>query len=62
VPAAADVAPWLTWLAAAGLIITIVGAIATHGRRREVKDVAVNVAIAAVLSLVVWGRVGLYAF
>ncbi|GAA2436521.1 hypothetical protein GCM10009856_54510 [Mycolicibacterium llatzerense] len=39
-----------------------VGAIVTHGRRREYPYVAVNVVLAVFAAVVVWGRFGPYAF
>ena len=62
VPLLADIAPILTPLAASGLVITMIGAVATHARRGEYPNVAVNVLIAAVAVVIVWGRFGPYAF
>lgn len=61
-PAAIKVAPSLTWVAATGLVVTMLGAIAVHGRRGEHHEVAKNLVLAALLVVVVWGRLGPYAF
>jgi uncharacterized membrane protein YphA (DoxX/SURF4 family) len=61
-PAAVGLAAYLTWLAAAGLIATMTGAIVVHGRRQEAREVAMNVALALLAAVVVWGRLGPYAF
>lgn len=62
VPPRVGVAPALTRLAAAGVLAVMAGAIITHGRRREYSSVAVNVVLAVAAGIVVWGRVGPYAF
>lgn len=61
-PAALDVAPWLTWAAAAGLVPLMLGAAVVHGRRGEHGEVAFNLVLAALLVLVVVLRSGPYAF
>jgi len=61
-PAALGIAPWLTWLAAVGLIATMVGGGAVHARRGETREVAFNVVLALLLAAVVWGRLGPHAF
>ena len=38
------------------------GAVVVHARRREPREVAVNVVLAVLAAVVVWGRVGPYAF
>ncbi|MEV4356064.1 DoxX family protein [Nonomuraea sp. NPDC049625] len=55
-PAATGIAPILTPLAAAGLAITMLGAAATHVRRKEPAAVAVNVVLLALTALIAWGR------
>jgi uncharacterized membrane protein YphA (DoxX/SURF4 family) len=61
-PAAVDVAPFLTWLAAAGLIVTMLGGARVHLRRHETHEVGVNVLLALLAAAIVWGRVGPYSF
>jgi uncharacterized membrane protein YphA (DoxX/SURF4 family) len=61
-PGALDIAPWLTWVAALGLVVTMLGAMVVHGRRGERKEVFLNLLLAALLGLVVWGRSGPYGF
>jgi uncharacterized membrane protein YphA (DoxX/SURF4 family) len=61
-PAATDIAPILTAIAATGLAVIMLGAIITHVRRREPAGVAIT-GILFVLSVVVaWGRFGPYSF
>ncbi|MER5997535.1 DoxX family protein [Nonomuraea angiospora] len=55
-PAATGIAPILTPVAAAGLAITMLGAAATHVRRKEPAAVAVNVVLLALTALIAWGR------
>jgi uncharacterized membrane protein YphA (DoxX/SURF4 family) len=62
VPPLVDIAPILTPIAATGLVLTMIGAIATHARRREFLNVAVNVVLAIMAVVVAWGRFGPYAF
>lgn len=61
-PAVTGIAPVLTPLAATGLAITMLGAAATHVRRREPSAVAVNVALLAIAAVIAWGRFGPDAF
>jgi uncharacterized membrane protein YphA (DoxX/SURF4 family) len=61
-PAALDIAPILTPLAATGLALIMVGAAVTHGRRKEYPLVAVNVVLFILAAVVAWGRFGPYAF
>ncbi len=61
-PGLVDVATWLVPAAAAGLAVIMAGAIITHGRRREVPNVAINVVLLALAIFVVIGRVGPEAF
>lgn len=51
-PGAFDIAPVLVPLAASGLAIIMAGAAITHGRRKELQPIAINVAV-LVLALVV---------
>jgi uncharacterized membrane protein YphA (DoxX/SURF4 family) len=61
-PAALDIAPILVPLAAAGLILMMVGAGITHARRKELPTIAVNVVLLALAAAVAWGRFGAYTF
>jgi uncharacterized membrane protein YphA (DoxX/SURF4 family) len=62
VPPLVDIAPILTPIAATGLVLTMMGAIVTHARRREFPNVAANVVLAIIAVVVAWGRFGPYAF
>ena len=61
-PAAADVAPVLTPLAAAGLVVVMVSAAATHLRRHEAQFIAVNATLLTLAAVVAWARFGPYSF
>jgi uncharacterized membrane protein YphA (DoxX/SURF4 family) len=52
----------LTPTAAAGLVLVMLGAVATHARRAEYSNVAVNVVLAALAVVVAWGRFGPHSF
>lgn len=62
VPPLLHVAPILTPVAAAGLVVVMIGALVTHARRREFPNVAVTVLLAAMAAVVAWGRFGPYSF
>lgn len=60
-PALTHIAPVLVPVAAIGLALTMVGAVATHARRGEPFAASVPALVLGVLSLVVaWGRFGSY--
>jgi uncharacterized membrane protein len=61
VPAATDVLPVLTPLAATGLAIVMALAVNTHRRRHEPSAVAFNVVLCVALAVVAWGRFGPYS-
>ncbi|ROO84809.1 DoxX-like protein [Actinocorallia herbida] len=61
-PALVDVAPILVPLAAAGLAVTMVGAIVVHVRRKENQALPVNAVLLLLSVFVAWGRFGPYAF
>ncbi|MEV4552494.1 DoxX family protein [Nonomuraea wenchangensis] len=61
-PAVTGIASFLTPLAATGLAITMLGAAATHARRKEPTAVVVNMVLLAPAALIAWGRFGPYAF
>ena len=55
-PAATGIAPVLTPLAAIGLAITMLGAAATHTRRKEPPAIGVNLALLALAAIIATGR------
>ncbi|GII28015.1 DoxX family protein [Planotetraspora mira] len=61
-PAALDIAPILTPLAATGLVIVQIGAIPVHLRRGETKLVPFNVVLLVLAAIIAWGRFGPWAF
>jgi uncharacterized membrane protein YphA (DoxX/SURF4 family) len=61
-PPLLGVLPWLTPLAAAGLVLLMVGAIVLHVRRGEYPNVGLNVVLGARAAVVAWGRFGPYHF
>jgi uncharacterized membrane protein YphA (DoxX/SURF4 family) len=61
-PAAVDLAPVLVPLAAAGLVLLMIGAAITHARRREPQMIAANLVLLALAAVVAWGRFGPYSF
>lgn len=61
-PAVTGIATILTPLAATGLILVMIGAMATHYRRKEPQGIAVNLVLATLAVIVAWGRFGPHAF
>jgi uncharacterized membrane protein YphA (DoxX/SURF4 family) len=61
-PAALNIAPILTPIAAVGLILVMAGAVVTHARRHEIPNVATNIVLAVLAAVVAWGRFGPYSF
>jgi hypothetical protein len=61
-PALVDVAPALVPVAATGLAVVMVGAIATHLRRREWPLAVVNLVFLGLLVFVAVGRFGAHSF
>ncbi|WP_405742274.1 DoxX family protein [Streptomyces sp. NBC_00028] len=61
-PAATDIAPVLTPLAATGLAVVMVLAAITHARRKEPGAIAFNTVLLILAVLVAWGRFGPYSF
>jgi uncharacterized membrane protein YphA (DoxX/SURF4 family) len=55
-PALTGVLPWLTPLAALGLVLTMVGAILTHLRRSEYSAITVPVVLLVLAAFVAYGR------
>jgi hypothetical protein len=61
-PAALDIAPVLVPVTAVCVVLLMVGAMITHGRRHEAKFVVLNLAYLALASFVAWGRFGPESF
>lgn len=61
-PAALDIAPWLTPLAASGLALTMVLAAVVHARRKEYPLIGVNVVLGGLALFVAVMRFGPQAF
>lgn len=57
-PAALGIATWLVPAAAIGLGLLMIGAAITHGRRKEIPNVAVNLVLLAVAVFVAIQRLG----
>jgi uncharacterized membrane protein YphA (DoxX/SURF4 family) len=49
---------WLTPLAAAGLVLLMLGAIVFHVRRREYPNVGFNAVLGVLAAVIAWGRFG----
>ena len=56
VPALTGIVPWLTPLAALGLVLLMVGAALTHLRRKEYSNIAINAALLVLAAFVAYGR------
>ena len=61
-PAALDIAPILTAIAAAGLALTMLGATAVHARRGEKSNIPVTLALAVLAAFVAVMRFGPNSF
>ena len=61
-PPLVGVFPLLTALAAAGLVIVMIGAIVIHAGRSEYQNVALNLTFAAMAGVIAFARLGPYAF
>ncbi|MGW4961287.1 DoxX family protein [Nonomuraea sp. NPDC004186] len=61
-PAALGIVPVLTPLAAAGLVIVMIGAAVVHVRRKEYQGIVVNAVLLLLAAVVAWGRFGPYSF
>ncbi len=61
-PAALDIAPVLVPLAAAGVVLLMVGAFIAHVRRREAEGIVVTLVLLALAVFVAWGRLGPQSF
>jgi uncharacterized membrane protein YphA (DoxX/SURF4 family) len=62
VPPAVGIAPWLTPLAAVGLVVVMAGATAFHLSRKETPVAAFTLALAAALAFLACGRIFLAPF
>jgi len=61
-PPLVGVAESLAPAAATGLVVVMIGAAVTHGRRKELQMITVNVVLLALAAVVAWGRFGPHAF
>ena len=61
-PAALDIAPILTPLAATGLAVTMILAVAVHIRRKEYGPMIFPLVLLILSAIVAWGRFGPYSF
>src|SRR5205085_5055473 len=55
-PAVTGIWPWLTPLAAVGLVLTMIGAMILHGSRKEFSNIGINLILLALAVFVVYGR------
>jgi putative oxidoreductase len=55
-PAATGIAPWLTIVAAIGLVVVMVSASVFHASRRETSNIGMNVVLLLLALLIVVGR------
>jgi uncharacterized membrane protein YphA (DoxX/SURF4 family) len=55
-PQVTGILPWLTPLAGAGLVLTMIGAAITHARRGEFSSIGVNVVLLLLAAFVAYGR------
>ena len=55
-PAVTGILPWVTPLAAVGLVLLMLGAAATHRRRGETPMIGVNAVLLALAAFVAYGR------
>jgi uncharacterized membrane protein YphA (DoxX/SURF4 family) len=62
VPPLVGIAPVLSPLAALGIIVIMAGAVVAHARESAGSKIAMNVVLAVLAAVVVWGRFGPYAF
>ena len=55
-PVLTGILPWLTPVAAIGLVLTMLGAMATHLRRKEPQMLVVNLVLLSLAAFVAYGR------
>ncbi len=60
VPGITGIAPMLTPIAATGLAVAQVGAVAVHVRRNEARVIWINLIFIAIAVFIAWGRFGDY--
>jgi VIT1/CCC1 family predicted Fe2+/Mn2+ transporter len=61
-PALFNILVWITPLAAAGLVLLMLGAIVFHIPRHEYQTIGLNVVLGLLAAFVAWGRFGPYHF
>jgi hypothetical protein len=61
-PAVTGIVPILVPLAAVGLVLVMIGAAITHGRRGELQGVVTAMILLVLAAVVAWGRFGPYPF
>ncbi len=55
-PAVTHILPWLTPLAAVGLVLTMIGAMIVHARRNEPSHMVPNIVLLLLAAFVIYGR------
>lgn len=55
-PAVTGIWPWLTPLAAVGLVLTMIGAMLLHIQRKEFSNLGINLVLLALAAFIVIGR------
>ncbi|MBP2324459.1 putative membrane protein YphA (DoxX/SURF4 family) [Kibdelosporangium banguiense] len=61
-PALLGIAEVLVPLAAVGVVLLMIGAAITHGRRKEAQLIPANLVLLVLAAVVAWGRFGPYSF
>lgn len=61
-PGVTGIAPVLAPIAAVGLVLVMIGAMITHGRRGELQGVVTAGILLVLAAVVAWGRFGPYSF
>lgn len=61
-PALLNIAPVLVPVAATGLVLLLIGAAITHGRRKEVSNIVINAVLGVLAVTVAVTRFGPYSF
>jgi uncharacterized membrane protein YphA (DoxX/SURF4 family) len=59
-PGALHTLTWLTPLAAAGLVVLMLGAVVFHLRRGEYPNIGLNAVLGVLAAFIAWGRFGPY--